>query len=112
MREQEVSSALFRKIIQQADAARIRQIHIAIGEISELNQDVILQQWDGLTRGTVLEHARLRFRLVTAEVQCMSCFKKYHPVNGVIHCQNCGSFGAKILSGEEFHVETIETDHD
>jgi Zn finger protein HypA/HybF involved in hydrogenase expression len=40
----------------------------------------------------------------------MSCFKKYHPVNGVIHCQNCGSFGAKILSGEEFHVETIETD--
>jgi Zn finger protein HypA/HybF involved in hydrogenase expression len=87
----------------------MKQIQIAIGEISELDQNVIERHWVELTRGTAMERATLRFRPVIAEVQCMSCFKKYHPVNGIIHCQNCGSFGAKILSGEGFHVETIET---
>jgi hydrogenase nickel insertion protein HypA len=112
MREQEAVKAIFNKIIRQPDATRIRLIHIAIGEISELDQDVIQRHWNELSKDTTLERASLRFRLVRAEVQCMSCFKKYHPLNGVIHCGNCGSFGAKILSGEEFHVESIETDDD
>lgn len=110
MREPDVTKALFDRMIKSPDAFRIKQIRIAIGEISELDSNVIEKQWVELSRGTTLERASLRFRPVMAEVQCMSCFKKYHPVNGVIHCQNCGSFGAKILSGEEFHVETIETD--
>jgi Zn finger protein HypA/HybF involved in hydrogenase expression len=109
MRELDVTKALFDKMIKSPDASRMKQIQIAIGEISELDQNVIERHWVELTRGTAMERATLRFRPVIAEVQCMSCFKKYHPVNGVIHCQNCGSFGAKILSGEEFHVETIET---
>jgi Zn finger protein HypA/HybF involved in hydrogenase expression len=109
MRELDVTKALFDKMIKSPDASRMKQIQIAIGEISELDQNVIERHWVELTRGTAMERATLRFRPVIAEVQCMSCFKKYHPVNGIIHCQNCGSFGAKILSGEGFHVETIET---
>jgi Zn finger protein HypA/HybF involved in hydrogenase expression len=50
----------------------------------------------------------LHFRLITAEVQCMACFQKYHPEGGEIHCPQCGSFGAKILSGEEFTLESID----
>jgi Zn finger protein HypA/HybF involved in hydrogenase expression len=38
----------------------------------------------------------------------MACFQKYHPEGGEIHCPYCGSFGAKILSGEEFILESIE----
>jgi Zn finger protein HypA/HybF involved in hydrogenase expression len=62
--------------------------------------------------GTPLEHAQIHFRLITAEAQCMACFKKYHPADGIIHCPNCGSFGAKILSGEEFYIEHIEMDNE
>lgn len=38
----------------------------------------------------------------------MACFGKYHPLHGEIHCPYCGSYGAKILSGEEFDLESIE----
>ncbi len=110
MREQEVTKTLFARALRQLPSARVKHIHIAFGEICGLDRDAVQNQWSELGKGTPLEHARLRFRLIHAEAQCMACFKKYRPVNGVIHCPNCGSFGAKILSGEEFHVEHIETD--
>lgn len=110
MREHKSTQALFDKVIRQAGGARVRQVCIAFGELCELDQDAVRGRWRELSRGTPLEHAALHLRLITAEAQCMACFKKYHPVNGEIHCPNCGSFGAKILSGEEFHVDSIETD--
>lgn len=110
MREKQSIKALFDKVIRQANGARVRQVRIAFGEICELDPEAVRRHWLELSRGTPLEHAEVRFRPITAEAQCMACFKKYHPVNGEIHCPNCGSFGAKILSGEEFHVDSIETD--
>ena len=110
MREQQSTKAIFDKVIKQAGATRVKQIRIAFGEICELDQDAVRKYWTELSKNTPLEHAGLHFRLITAEAQCMACFKKYHPINGQIHCPHCGSFGAKILSGEEFHVESIETD--
>ena len=110
MREQASTKALFDKVIQKTSIERVKQVRIAFGEICELDQNAVQQYWRDLSRGTPLERAQLDFRLITAEVQCMACFKKYHPVGGTIHCANCGSFGAKILSGEEFYVEHIEMD--
>jgi Zn finger protein HypA/HybF involved in hydrogenase expression len=40
----------------------------------------------------------------------MACFQTYDPENGKILCPYCGSMGAKILSGEEFSIESIEMD--
>ena len=40
----------------------------------------------------------------------MACFMKYHPLDGKIHCPYCGSYGAKVLSGEEFFLESMEWD--
>lgn len=110
MREQQSAKTLFDKVLRQAGGARVRQVHIAFGEICGLDQAAVQSQWIELSKGTPLEHARLHFRLIHAEAQCMACFKKYHPANGEIHCPNCGSYGAKILSGEELHVDSIETD--
>jgi len=111
MREQPSTKVIFDKLLQHANAAHIRQIQIAVGEMTELDTEAITQQWGALSKGTPLEHVQLCFRLIIAETQCMACFKKYHPVNGTIHCPHCGSFGAKILSGEEFYVEHIEMDN-
>jgi len=109
MRDMQLTKTVFDNVLKKSGAARVTKIHLAVGEISEPGVDEIEQQWVELSKGTGLEQAQLHFRLITAETQCMACFKKYHPVNGIIHCPNCGSFGAKILSGEEFYVEHIET---
>ena len=110
MRDQKYTKALFEKVLRQVSEGRVKQVQIAFGEICEIDPDLLRQYWTDLSRGTPLEHAKLHLRLITAEAQCMACFKKYHPVHGEIHCPHCGSFGAKILSGEEFHVESIEVE--
>jgi len=115
MRELHATRAILNKAILKAredEEAHITRLHLAIGEIAEFDQDAILRHWNDLSKGTPAEGAQLRFRVVTAEVQCMSCFRKYHPEDGKILCSNCGSVGAKILSGEEFYLESIELDHE
>jgi len=109
MRDYESTKALVSKILHQT-SKKVRRVQIAFGEICELDQYAVKNHWIELSKGSPLEHAQLHFRLIDAKVQCMACFKKYYPVNGKIHCPNCGSFGAKILAGEEFYVEHIEMD--
>ena len=115
MRELHATRAILNRAILKAredDAAHITRLHLVIGEIAEFDQNAIQRHWSALSKDTLAEGAQLHFRVVTAEVQCMSCFRKYHPENGKILCSNCGSMGAKILSGEEFYLESIELDHE
>ena len=111
MREFQYTQNILNKALARADnSTRIKSVRLILGEISELDQNLIQHHWRDLSKGTIAEHARLHVRFKEAEVQCMACFNKYHPVNGEIHCPHCGSYGAKILSGEEFDLESIELD--
>ena len=113
MREAAATQSILTKAllkVRDSAASRIKSIQIAIGEISDLDQTSIRRHWEELARNTPAEHAQLHFRFIKAEVQCMACFSKYSPEGGKIHCPYCGSYGAKILSGEEFFLESIELD--
>jgi hydrogenase nickel incorporation protein HypA/HybF len=115
MRELQATQSILAKALLKAgepNAKRIKAVHLAIGEIAELDQNSVQQYWEELSKGTPAEQAQLHFRLINAKVQCMACFMEYHPVDGQIHCPYCGSYGAKILSGEEFYVESVELDHE
>ena len=112
-KELEATQSILQKALHQArelDAQSIIKLNIAIGEIAEVDPDSIQSHWNELSKKTPAEQAQLEFRLIPAEVQCMACFEKYHPEGGKIHCPYCGSYGAKILSGEEFYLESIETE--
>jgi hydrogenase nickel incorporation protein HypA/HybF len=112
MRELQAIQPILSKALLKAREAnkRIKYLQLAIGEISELDQNSIQQHWNELSQGTAAERAQLHFRSIRAEVQCMACFSKYYPVDGKIHCPYCGSYGAKVLSGEEFYLESIDWD--
>jgi hydrogenase nickel incorporation protein HypA/HybF len=115
MRELQATRFILDQVLlkaRQSNSKHIKHLHLLLGEISELDQNSIQKNWDELSKGTLAESAQLHFRRITAEVQCMSCFQKYHPGNGKILCPYCGSVGAKILSGEEFYLESIELDHE
>lgn len=94
--------------VRETGAPRVKEVRLAIGEIAGMDLDAIRSRWLELSKGTPAEHARLHFRLLRADVQCMACFQKYHPEGGVIHCPYCGSYGAKVLAGEDFYLDSIE----
>ena len=112
MHERIAIQSIFAKALLKAREAdkRVKSLRLAVGELSELDEASIQKHWEELSQGTEAERAQLRFRFIKAEVQCMACFSKYYPTDGKIHCPYCGSFGAKILSGEEFFLESIELD--
>ena len=112
MRELHAIQSILAKVLGNARESNrpVRSLQLALGEITELDPASIQKHWDELSKGTPAERARLNFRFIKAEVQCMACFQKYYPVDGKIHCPYCGSYGAKVLSGEEFYLESIELD--
>ena len=94
----------------EAGGQRITDIHLVMGELSTNVDESVQFYWDILAQGTAAEGAKLHFRRVPAELQCLSCGSKYHLADGELACPECGSAGAKILSGEEFLLEAIDVD--
>ena len=113
MRELQSAQSILTKVLLQADlsnAKPIKTVNLAMGELTELDQTYIQRHWEEISKGTSAERADLHFRFIKARVQCMACFMEYEPVDGKIHCPHCGSYGAKVLTGEEFYLESIEWD--
>ena len=113
MHELYATQAILERALQKAgeqNAARITSLYVVVGEISTYTDDSVQFYWDEISKGTIAEGAMLHFRHVPAELQCMTCFTKYHPAEGEIVCPNCGSTGARIWSGEEFYVEALDVE--
>jgi hydrogenase nickel incorporation protein HypA/HybF len=111
MRDIETVRSILTQVLQKTNSHPVQDVNLVLGEISNLSAATIQQHWNELSKGTLAEPARLHFRYIKAEVQCMACFQKYQPLDKTIHCPYCGSYGAKILTGEEFHLESIELDN-
>ena len=79
-------------------------IQIAVGELTEFNEEQLCAHWNELVAQTPFAQIKLNIHIIRAEQQCMVCFLKYHPEQKETACPQCGSVGAKILAGEEFHL--------
>ena len=113
MHELSVTQSILNIVLQhaqQANAKRIEDIHIVMGELSTNVDDSIQFYWRMIANGTMAEEARLHFRRVPAQMQCVSCKHIYHPEDGELACPACGNASARILAGEEFYVESIDID--
>jgi hydrogenase nickel insertion protein HypA len=90
----------------------ITRVHIAVGELTSHSEEQIHAQWSLLVKDSALDKAALNIRAIPAQQQCMVCFEKYHPLNKETSCPVCGSVGAKIISGEEFYLESIKEENE
>ena len=111
MHELAVTESLLKIALEYAEKANAKQIkalNIVIGELSSMVDDSIQFYWETIAKDTIAEKAVLSFRRIPAELQCMTCFTKYHPTDKELVCSQCGGVGAKIIAGEEFFLETID----
>ena len=95
---------------KQADATRISDIYLVIGQLSSVIDDSIRFYWDMISEGTLAEGARLHFRRVPAEFSCQDCEAKYQPESEDFSCPQCGGARVKLIAGGEFQVEAIEVE--
>jgi hydrogenase nickel incorporation protein HypA/HybF len=102
--------SILNNVLQHVGGGHIKGIHLIVGELVDMTDESIRASWNHMTKGTPAEGAILHIRRVPAELQCMACFQKYHPNSAEFSCPRCGSVGAKVITGEEFSIETIDRD--
>ena len=110
MHELSVTQSILDIVLQHAeDAQQVTDIYLVIGQLSSFVDDSIQFFWDMLAEDTIAVGANLHFRRIPAEVVCQDCWEK-NALGKNFTCPDCGSTEIKIVSGDEFYIESIEID--
>jgi len=96
------------KHAEKAQAARVTDIYLVIGRLSSIVDDCVAFYWDMISKDTICEHAQLHFRRIPTTLICLECDRQYTLDDDLTPCPRCGSAKVRILSGDEFNLESIE----
>jgi hydrogenase nickel incorporation protein HypA/HybF len=93
-----------------ANAKRITNIYLVIGQLSSIIDDSVQFYWDIVSKSTLAESAQLHFRRIPTELHCQECNFRYPPKEGDLTCQRCGSSQVNVVAGTEFYLEAIDVE--
>jgi hydrogenase nickel incorporation protein HypA/HybF len=96
------------KHAKQAGASKVTDIHLVIGNLSSIVDDSVSFYWNIISEDTICNNANLHIKRIPAELQCTDCGKQYAIDSGLSPCPACGSTKVKVISGEEFWLDSIE----
>lgn len=111
MHELAVTESLLQTASEYAiknDADRVLSLNLVIGDLSGIVDDSIQFYWDMISENTVCSHAKLNIHRKPAELSCLSCGSHYQLEGELIPCPKCASLQVKVISGDEFLLESIE----
>lgn len=91
----------------QANAVRVTDIYIVIGRLSSIVDDSVQFYWDFVSQNTICQGALLHFERIPARLLCLSCQHEYTLDGDLSECPHCSSAQVKVLSGEEFYLDSI-----
>ncbi len=94
----------------QAGAKQITNLYLVIGQLASIVDDSVQFYWDIVSKDTPAEGAQLHFRRIPAEMECQDCHQRYALNEDELGCPACGSVRIKVVSGEEFYLESIEVE--
>ncbi len=94
----------------EANAVRVTSLQLIIGQLSSIVDDSVQFYWDMISAGTVCEGAQLQFERRPAMLQCRDCAQTYALKGELTDCPSCHSARIKVVSGEEFYLDSIEVE--
>jgi hydrogenase nickel incorporation protein HypA/HybF len=111
MHELSVTESILKIAVQhatQANAVRVTDVHLVIGQLSSIVDESVQFYWDMIAEGTICAGAQLHFQRKPATLKCLDCDHTYTLTGELTDCPNCHSARIKVVTGEEFYVESIE----
>jgi len=106
---QGILSAAF-EAAENAGETRITEIHISVGELTEVVEFALQFAFEALTPETMAEGATLVVTMIPARSHCNDCGIDYDHDRFQMICPECGSFDVALLQGRELQIDRIETD--
>ncbi len=113
MHELSVTESLLNLAAQhatQARAVRVTSLQLVIGQLSTIVDESVQFYWDMISAGTICEGAQLHFERRPATLQCLDCDQVYTLNGELSDCPRCHSARLKVVSGDEFFLESIEVE--
>lgn len=100
--------ALACKHAEEAQAIKVTDIYLVIGQLSSIVDDSVQFYWDVISKGTVCENSTLHFERIPARLLCLSCKHEYLLADDLIPCPNCQSAQIRVIAGDEFNLDSID----
>ena len=113
MHELAVTESLLNLAVQhatRAGAVRVTSLQLVIGQLSSIVDESGQFYWDMVSEGTLCAGAQLHFERRPATLQCLDCNETYALSGELTDCPHCHSAHLKVISGEEFYLESIEVE--
>jgi hydrogenase nickel incorporation protein HypA/HybF len=95
---------------EQAQAKRVTDINLVIGELSSVVDDSVQFYFDFSSPGTIAEGAKLHFTRVPARLRCRQCDHEFEPDGTDWRCPNCQTMGGDVITGREFFLDSIQVE--
>jgi hydrogenase nickel incorporation protein HypA/HybF len=94
----------------EAQASKVIQINIVIGELSGFVPDCIQFYFDSLSKDTIAQGAVLHFELAPTQLRCRECSTVFQPQDTLWTCPTCQGQSVEISKGRELYIESIEVE--
>ena len=85
----------------------IREVIADCGELSLVIPEYVEELYPVVTKGSILENAKLTINMVPGLAECDDCDEIFNVVEHKGYCPKCGSFEKTVLSGKEFTIREI-----
>ncbi len=92
---------------EHAQGQAVQRISLAIGELTAVIPQALRFCFEAVTRGTVLENARLEIEQVPGRARCQRCGQEFAMPLGGARCA-CGELGFSLLAGDELKIVELE----
>lgn len=93
---------------KKAGAKKITSLHLVIGPLSSIVDESVQFYWDIIAKETMAEGAKLHFNRTECKFICLECDQEFLHNNENFCCPACGSIKVRLLSGDEFYLESID----
>lgn len=114
MHELPVTESILRIVLDHAGrngVQRVVRVHLRIGELSNLEAPWIQRYFDRLSADTIAEGALIDVESIPVKLRCSECGTEFGAdvrAPGSIPCPSCEATTVRIVSGEEYLVDSIE----
>lgn len=88
-------------------------MNLEIGALSDLQNEWIQRYFDHLSKGTIIEGAKLTITRVPAVFRCNECLQLFNLMSLLVDdlsCQYCHSRDVNLISGKEYTIKDMEAE--
>ncbi len=110
MHELSLCNAIADTVTNHAAGRPVRCVRVRIGAYRQVVPDTLAFCWEMQIAGSDLAQCELEVETVPAVIACRTCGAETTLDDPILLCRNCDGADVRLITGEEFLIESIDVD--